>query len=60
LFLSGERDWGNYQQPGALERYPESCAEFRGVRFVEGAGHWPQQERPGEVVGEILGFLEGL
>jgi pimeloyl-ACP methyl ester carboxylesterase len=60
LFLSGEKDWGNYQQPGALEGYPESCEEFRGVRFVGEAGHWPQQERPGEVVQEILGFLEGV
>jgi pimeloyl-ACP methyl ester carboxylesterase len=59
-FISGKRDWGNYQQPGAIEAYNDSCEDFRGVKFVEGAGHWPQQERPEEVVAEMLGFLGGL
>ncbi|PSN60093.1 epoxide hydrolase 2 [Corynespora cassiicola Philippines] len=59
-FVSGERDWGNYQQPGALERLPETCGDFRGAVFVEGAGHWPQQEQPERVVEELLKFLRGL
>ncbi|KAF2124214.1 alpha/beta-hydrolase [Dothidotthia symphoricarpi CBS 119687] len=59
-FISGKQDWGNYQQPGALEAFSESCADFRGCRFIEGAGHWPQQEQPEKVVEEILAFLEGL
>ncbi|ORY17301.1 Alpha/Beta hydrolase protein [Clohesyomyces aquaticus] len=60
IFISGKQDWGNYQQPGALEGYPKSCADFRGIRFVEGAGHWPQQEQPESVVKEILAFLRSL
>lgn len=57
VFISGKQDWGNYQQPGAIENYGESCGDFRGVRLVEGAGHWVQQEQPGRVVEELLGFL---
>ncbi|KAJ9666211.1 hypothetical protein H2201_003645 [Coniosporium apollinis] len=59
-FISGEKDWGNYQQPEALEGFPDSCPDFRGVKIIEGAGHWPQQEQPEKVLEEILGFLEGL
>lgn len=58
IFISGEKDWGNYQQPGALESYLQSCLKFRGVKFIEGAGHWPQQEQPEKVVEEILSFLK--
>jgi pimeloyl-ACP methyl ester carboxylesterase len=57
VFISGEKDWGNYQQPGALQNLTRSCSQFRGVRFIEGAGHWPQQEQPERVVQEILSFL---
>lgn len=60
IFISGAKDWGNYQQPGAIEAYPESCSDFRGVRFVEDAGHWPQQEQPERVVEGILGFVRYL
>ncbi len=59
-FISGAQDWGNYQQPGAIEALPKSCEDFRGVRFVEGAGHWPQQEQPEKVVEEISRFLGSL
>ncbi|KAF2027200.1 alpha/beta-hydrolase [Setomelanomma holmii] len=59
-FISGAQDWGNYQQPGAIEAYPKSCSEFGGIKFIEGAGHWPQQEQPEKVVEEILQFLRGL
>ncbi|KAI9657425.1 MAG: hypothetical protein M1821_003107 [Bathelium mastoideum] len=59
VFVSGAADWGNYQQPGALEAMLEgrSCADCRGFRKVQGAGHWPQQEQPEKVVEEILKFL---
>jgi pimeloyl-ACP methyl ester carboxylesterase len=59
-FISGAQDWGNYQEPGAIESYPESCSDFRGARFIQGAGHWPQQEQPEKVVEEMLNFLNGL
>ncbi|KAF2646515.1 alpha/beta-hydrolase [Massarina eburnea CBS 473.64] len=59
-FISGDRDWGNYQEPGAIDSLPQTCSQFRGVRFIEDAGHWPQQEQPQKVVEEILAFLEKL
>ncbi|KAK5017453.1 hypothetical protein LTR39_001534 [Cryomyces antarcticus] len=65
-FISGAKDWGNYQQPGALEGYvgrdgnAGSCSDFRGARILEGAGHWVQQEQPERVVEEVLEFLKEL
>ncbi|KAF2221758.1 Alpha/Beta hydrolase protein [Elsinoe ampelina] len=59
-FISGEKDWGNYQQPDSLEKYAENCTDFRGVKMVQGAGHWVQQEQTSRVVEEVLGFLRGL
>jgi pimeloyl-ACP methyl ester carboxylesterase len=59
-FISGAKDWGNYQEPGAIEAYPTSCTQFKGVKLIDGAGHWPQQEQPEKVVDAILDFLESL
>lgn len=59
-FVSGAQDWGNYQQPGAIESYTESCSDFRGIKFIDGAGHWPQQEQPEEVAKAILHFLQSI
>lgn len=63
-YISGARDWGNFQQPGAIEGYEDSkiikpgC--FRGVTMVDGAGHWVQQEQPEAVIRGILSFFESL
>jgi len=57
-FISGDKDWGNYQQPGAIDAYNETCTDFRGVTFVEGAGHWVQQEQPEKVLEAIFAFLD--
>ncbi|KAF1919341.1 Alpha/Beta hydrolase protein [Ampelomyces quisqualis] len=59
-FISGKQDWGNHQQPGAIEGFNESCSDFRGVKLLDRAGHWPQQEQPEKVVEEILHFLKTL
>ncbi|KAH7311421.1 Alpha/Beta hydrolase protein [Stachybotrys elegans] len=64
VFISGRQDWGNFQQPGALEAYddPEVVEKgmFRGCKMIEGAGHWVQQEQPDAVVEELLAFLGSL
>ncbi|MHB1121371.1 MAG: alpha/beta fold hydrolase [Ramlibacter sp.] len=58
MFISGARDWGTYQAPGALEPMAgEVCRRMTGVHLVEGAGHWVQQERPAEVNELLAGFL---
>ena len=58
LFIAGNSDWGAYQLPGALEKMrSEACARFAGCHFVEGAGHWVQQEQPAAVIALLAKFL---
>ncbi|KAH9826554.1 epoxide hydrolase [Teratosphaeria destructans] len=63
-FISGKQDWGNFQQPSAFESYEDEAVVakgmFRGARLIDRAGHWVQQEQPGRVVEEVMGFLESL
>jgi pimeloyl-ACP methyl ester carboxylesterase len=59
LFVAGAADWGVQQTPGALEAMQtRGCADFRGVRLIEGAGHWVQQEQPEATVAAVLDFLK--
>jgi pimeloyl-ACP methyl ester carboxylesterase len=58
MFIAGKSDWGAYQNPGALERMQKTaCTHMAAVHFVEGAGHWVQQEQPDRVSALILDFL---
>jgi pimeloyl-ACP methyl ester carboxylesterase len=58
-FISGAQDWGNYQTVGAIEAMQsKGCTNMKSVDFVEGAGHWVQQEQPGKVIALILEFLK--
>jgi pimeloyl-ACP methyl ester carboxylesterase len=58
LFVSGARDWGAYQAPGAMERMKRDvCTRMAGTHLVEGAGHWVQQERPDAVNHLLREFL---
>ncbi len=57
LYISGTKDWGTYQEPGVVEKMSEVCAAFKGIKMIEDAGHWVQQEQPERVVEEILDFL---
>jgi pimeloyl-ACP methyl ester carboxylesterase len=57
-FISGKQDWGTYQRPGVFETMQTSaCTRMLDVHLVEGAGHWVQQEQPGEVNRLLLQFL---
>jgi pimeloyl-ACP methyl ester carboxylesterase len=57
-FISGKSDWGVYQAPGTLEKMQTSaCTRMLGCHLVEGAGHWVQQEQPGEVARLLIEFL---
>lgn len=57
MFISGAKDWGTYQAPGALQRMQSGiCTRFDGVHLVDGAGHWVMQEQPDEVSRCLLSF----
>jgi pimeloyl-ACP methyl ester carboxylesterase len=56
-FIAGKSDWGPYQRSGDPEKILRNgCSQFRGVHYVEGAGHWVQQEQPAETVRLLLEF----
>ncbi len=61
MFLAGNKDWGAFQTPGALERMAShGCADLRFCHLIPGAGHWVQQEQPAAVTDALLGFLRSL
>lgn len=58
-FIAGKSDWGVYQSPGDLEAMRDTfCTDMRGVYLLDGAGHWVQQEQPGEVSRLLIAFLK--
>jgi pimeloyl-ACP methyl ester carboxylesterase len=59
MFIAGRSDWGAYQNPGALERMQKTaCTKMVATHFVDGAGHWVQQEQPERVAALIVDFLQ--
>jgi pimeloyl-ACP methyl ester carboxylesterase len=57
-FIAGRSDWGPYQRPGDLaQMQTRGFARNRGCHFVEGAGHWVQQEQPAQTARLLLEFL---
>jgi pimeloyl-ACP methyl ester carboxylesterase len=58
MFIAGRSDWGAYQNPGTLERMQNTaCTHMVGTHFVDGAGHWVQQEQPERVSALLVDFL---
>ena len=56
--IAGKQDWGIYQKPGAIEAMQTTaCTDFRNVHLIDHAGHWVQQEQPGEVARLLLAFV---
>ena len=61
MFIAGKSDWGAYQNPGALERMQKTaCTRMHAVHFVDGAGHWVQQEQAEATTRLILGFVRDI
>ena len=58
LFVAGNKDWGVYEKPGDLEQMQnQACTNIRGCHFVDGAGHWVQQEQPNKLVQHLIPFI---
>jgi hypothetical protein len=60
-----EAGFEDHGRPGVvlLHGFPELaqknvCTRLLGTHFVDGAGHWVQQEQPAEVVTLLMRFLE--
>jgi pimeloyl-ACP methyl ester carboxylesterase len=58
VFVTGSADPVNLMSPAAVME--GHALDHRGNTFVEGAGHWVQQEAPGEVNAVMLSFLSSL
>jgi pimeloyl-ACP methyl ester carboxylesterase len=57
-FIDGKSDWGAYQTPGAIDKMRKSaCTRMAGFHFLDGAGHWVQQEQPEQVSALLIQFL---
>ena len=58
-FIAGIQDWGaNRIAGGALGAGRSGYTKFKGVQLVDRAGHWPQEEQPEIVSGQLLRFLK--
>ena len=59
IFAGGRKDWGVFQDPGALERLETiHTTKYEGTTFVDGAGHWVQQEQPASVSALLIQFFK--
>ena len=48
----------SYQTPGAIDKMRNSaCTRMVGFNFIDGAGHWVQQEQPEQVNALLIQFL---
>ena len=59
MFIAGKSDWGVYQTPGAVDKMrATACTDMVGFHLLDGAGHWVQQEQPGQVAALLVEFLK--
>ena len=57
-FVAGKNDWCPHQIPGYLDTMAQQAtSDFRGCFFIDGAGHWVQQEQPDKTNELLLRFL---
>jgi epoxide hydrolase A/B len=62
LFIAGTRDplISGPMGETAMKQLPQIVPGLRRQLLIEGAGHWIQQERPGEVNEALIGFLRDV
>ncbi len=59
LFIGGQRDWGTYAAPGALDLMKTKATTRMGnIELIEEAGHWIQQEQPLRLSRLLLAFIK--
>ncbi|MDQ2779557.1 MAG: alpha/beta hydrolase [Pseudomonadota bacterium] len=56
-FISGRSDWGPHQKAGDLDRMRAAFSLMGAPIWIDGAGHWVQQERSTETAAQLLAFL---
>ncbi|CAF9907738.1 MAG: hypothetical protein ALECFALPRED_003842 [Alectoria fallacina] len=54
FYVTGTKGWLIYQHPGSIDKMKDACTDFRGMKWVEDAGHWVQRKKPETVVERIL------
>jgi pimeloyl-ACP methyl ester carboxylesterase len=59
-FIGGTKDAVIAGRPEYVEGASLLLPGYRGTTMIEGAGHWTQQEAPGEVNEALLAFLRSL
>ncbi|WUN35631.1 alpha/beta hydrolase [Kitasatospora sp. NBC_00315] len=62
LYVVGDKDLvvSNARAREALATLTDHVPRLRGIQWLEGAGHWIQQERPKEVSEALIAFLHSL
>ena len=60
LYMAGKKDWGTYQEPGAVDNMGKHCTKLKGVELLDDAGHWVQQEQPEKVAELVAKFLKDV
>jgi len=60
LFVAGEADAVIAMRRAAFDSLEQTVPNLKRKILLPGAGHWIQQERPGEVNRSLLEFLRGL
>lgn len=60
FFIGGTKDPVLVMDATGLDRMRNELPDYRGAALIEGAGHWTQQEKPGEFNDALLGFLRTL
>ena len=60
FYMGGSTDLIAGNTPEAISAMTAALGDLRHVEVVEGAGHWLQQERPGDVNNALVAFLKEL
>lgn len=60
MHIGAEYDVGSWWGAEAIARAPERISNWMGSHTIAGAGHWLQQEAPGETNRLVLKFLRDL